>query len=78
MNPNQAIRRSQDLLRAAGAVPVRRNSGHEIWRFPSGAILPVQLHPRGGTWRSQRGFQNLMADIRRLARAERLRAEETP
>jgi len=75
VNSGQMIKRSQALLRAAGATLVRRNSSHEIWMFPrSGAIYPVQLH--AGVGRSARGWKNVQAAIRRLARAKRLRGEE--
>jgi hypothetical protein len=68
MNSTQAVRKVQVLLRAAGAVPVRRKGGHETWRFPSGAIFPIQTHP--GPWRSSRLFKKVTASIRRAARTE--------
>jgi cardiolipin synthase len=70
MNSAQMIKHSQALLRAAGAVPIRRKGGHEAWRFPSRAVYPLQVHP--GPWRSPRLFKKVTASIRRAARAERV------
>lgn len=77
MNHTQMVKRSQALLRAAGAVPVRSDGSHQVWRMPSGRIFPIQLH--AGVWsRSPRGWKNLMTAIRRLVRSEKLRVERVP
>jgi hypothetical protein len=67
VNSNQAIRKSRELLKASGATVVRQAGGHEIHRFPSGRIYPLQVHV--GAWRA-RTFKKTLAAIRRAARSE--------
>lgn len=73
MNARQSIRRVEEMLLAAGAVPVSHTGGHRIYRFPAGSIYPVQVHEK--SWRSPRLLRRVVSGIRRTSRADPARQE---
>ena len=61
-----SYRAMTDILRAHGAVPLRRKGSHELWRFPWGATITV-LTTRN-SWGMDRHVQNAARDLRHALR----------